>query len=86
MLLCVCRVSRVDISYNWLTLGHCIQVNELWKAGAAKAYLVPGLIRFVSEEGPYLSNTNGGPRMFVNLEDHTSHTFKQPNTEFEVLS
>lgn len=45
---------------------------------------VPGLIRFVSEETPYLSNSHGGARMFVNLEDHVSHTLKKPNLEFEV--
>jgi len=54
------------------------------KAGASEGFRVPALIRFVNDETPYLSNTNGGPRMFVNLEDHLSHTLKKPNLQFEV--
>lgn len=56
----------------------------LLKDGASEGFRVPGLIRFVNDETPYLSNTNGGARMFVNLEDHLSHTLKKPNLEFEV--
>lgn len=62
----------------------CTQAVKLWKSGASEGMRVPGLIRFVSEETPYLSNSHGGARMFVNLEDHVSHTLKKPNLEFEV--
>ncbi|EIE21168.1 hypothetical protein COCSUDRAFT_33813, partial [Coccomyxa subellipsoidea C-169] len=55
--------------------GTCLAgANALLRSGASEGFRVPPLIRFVSEEMPYLSNTNGGPRMFVNLEDHLSHT------------
>ncbi|EIE25101.1 hypothetical protein COCSUDRAFT_40439 [Coccomyxa subellipsoidea C-169] len=35
-------------------------------------FAVPPLIRFVNGEEAYLANTNGGPRMFFNIEDHLS--------------
>jgi hypothetical protein len=42
----------------------------------------PALIRFVSGNPFYLSHTNGGPRMFVNIEDHISRSTGKPNKEF----
>ncbi len=30
----------------------------------------------------YLSNTHGGPRMYINLEDYVSRQSRRPNTEF----
>ena len=62
------------------------QLVDLWKSGANQGFLVPPLVRFVSEDSGYLSYTNGGPRMFVNLEDHLSHTTKTPNVQFEVCT
>lgn len=60
------------------------QLVDLWSNGANQGFLVPPLVRFVSEDSGYLSYTNGGPRMFINLEDHLSHTTKKPNVQFEV--
>ena len=28
--------------------------------------------------------SNGGPRMYINMEDHVSHSLKKPNIPFEV--
>jgi hypothetical protein len=47
---------------------------------------VPPLIRFVGEEEAYLSNANGGPRIFFNIEDHQSYQTGHPNTKFDVRS
>ncbi|KAK9908511.1 hypothetical protein WJX75_008992 [Coccomyxa subellipsoidea] len=78
--------DQYEVSVTMDKAGTCLaRANELWKSGAAEGFRVPPLIRFVSGETPYLSNTNGGPRMFVNLEDHLSHTLKKPNLEFERI-
>ena len=45
---------------------------------------VPPLIRFVGEEEAFLSNANGGPRMFLNIEDHQSYQTGKPNLRFDV--
>ena len=60
------------------------QLAKLWEQGANQGFLVPPLVRFVSGDQGYLDMTNGGPRMFINLEDHISHTTKKPNLPFEV--
>ncbi len=61
-----------------------MQLAELWESGAKEGFLVPPLIRFVSEDAGYLAPTAGGSRMFINLEDHISHSTKKPNLPFEV--
>lgn len=63
-----------------------VQLAKLWDEGASQGFLVPPLVRFVSGDRGYLDMTNGGPRMFINLEDHISHTTKQPNLHFEVMT
>ena len=45
---------------------------------------MPALLRFVNNETPYLGMSNGGPRMYINMEDHVSHSLKKPNIPFEV--
>lgn len=45
---------------------------------------VPPLIRFVGEEDAFLSNANGAPRMFLNIEDHQSYQTGEPNLKFDV--
>lgn len=45
---------------------------------------VPGLIRFVGEEDAFLSNANGGPRIFFNIEDHQSYQTGTANHRFDV--
>ena len=45
---------------------------------------VPPLIRFVGKEEAFLSNANGGPRVFLNIEDHQSYQTGEPNLKFDV--
>ena len=45
---------------------------------------VPPLIRFVGNEEAFLSNANGGARIFFNLEDHQSYQTGRPNLKFDV--
>lgn len=47
-------------------------------------FRVPGLIRFGAATDAYIGNTNGGPRMYVNIEDHLSHSTGERNAAFEV--
>jgi hypothetical protein len=47
-------------------------------------FAVPPLIRFVNGEEAYLANTNGGPRMFFNIEDHLSMSTGVDNTKFQA--
>ncbi|CAL8469269.1 g8810 [Coccomyxa elongata] len=78
--------DQYEVSVTMDKAGTCFAgAVKLWKSGASEGMRVPGLIRFVSEETPYLSNSHGGARMFVNLEDHVSHTLKKPNLEFEKV-
>ena len=53
--------------------------------GPGASVPVQPLIRFVNGEGAYLANANGGPRMFFNMEDHTSHSTGQEATKLQVL-
>lgn len=46
--------------------------------------MVPPLFRFVNGESAYLANANGGPRMFLNLEDHLSKSTGVVNAKFQV--
>lgn len=63
---------------------HHTQVSALWKSGLGEGFRVPALLRFVNGEDPYLAMSNGGPRMYINMEDHVSHSLKKPNIPFEV--
>ena len=63
----------------------CMQVQDTMdKENFAMGFPVPPLIRFVGEEKAHLSNANGGPRVFFNIEDHQSYQTGRPNTMFEV--
>eukprot|EP00884_Botryococcus_braunii_P005954 jgi/Botrbrau1/1535/Bobra.0107s0023.1 len=48
----------------------------------AYGFRAPSLVRFVNSEKAYLSPTNGGARMYVNMEDHVSYNTGRPNVEF----
>lgn len=51
--------------------------DELWEG-----FRTPILIRFVGEEDAYLSNTNGGPRAYFNMEDYVSYNSRMDNKKF----
>ena len=63
---------------------YVLQANALWKSGLGEGFRVPALLRFVNKEDPYLAMSHGGPRMYINMEDHVSHSLKKPNVPFEV--
>lgn len=60
-------------------MGDAVVAEDL-----AGGFAVPPLIRFVNGEEAYLSNTNGGPRMFFNIEDHLSMSTGVDNTKFQA--
>jgi hypothetical protein len=51
--------------------------SSLWEG-----FRTPALIRFVTGEDFYISNTQGGPRMYVNIEDYLGLTTGKPNTKW----
>ncbi len=54
------------------TAGSCLAgiVEMVNTNGWGRSILTPPLIRFVSENDAYLSLTNGGARMYINIEDY----------------
>ncbi|KAK9908861.1 hypothetical protein WJX75_003902 [Coccomyxa subellipsoidea] len=60
--------DQYEVSVPLETAGDCLKKAK----DLAGGFAVPPLIRFVNGEEAYLSNTNGGPRMFFNIEDHLS--------------
>lgn len=62
-----------------------VQVGDaIFSQGLDEGFRVPNLIRFVNDESAYLSTAHGGPRMFINLEDHLSLTTGVDNSAFQV--
>jgi len=55
--------------------------DSLWEG-----FRTPALIRFVTGEDFYISNTQGGPRMYVNIEDYLSRSTNQPNTKWDRVA
>ena len=64
------------------------QIGDMLYAGdgPGASFPVQPLIRFVNGEEAYLSNAHGGPRMFFNIEDHTSLSTGQEDVKFQVCS
>jgi len=62
-----------------------VQVGRaMYEENLLLGFSVPPLIRFVGEEEAFLSNANGGPRIFFNIEDHQSYQTGMPNVKFNV--
>lgn len=59
-------------------------VGAVTSQDLAGAFVVPPLLRFVSAEEAYLSNANGGARMFFNIEDHLSWNTGVVNARFQA--
>ena len=59
-------------------------VGAVTSQDLAGGFVVPPLLRFVSAEDAYLSNTNGGARMFFNIEDHLSWNTGVVNARFQA--
>ncbi len=57
--------------------------NEIYSSqNLWEGFRTPALVRFISGEEFYLSNTHGGPRMYVNIEDYVSKSSNSPNRQF----
>lgn len=63
--------DQYEVSIPLDRAGTCLEEVGAEIYGPAKLYeglRTPGLIRFVNGEEYYLSTTNGGPRMYINIE------------------
>ena len=77
--------NQLEVSVPMEIAGDCLMEvgNEMYGPAALwEGFRTPGLIRFVTAQDFYLSNTNGGPRMYVNIEDYLSLSNGQPNTKW----
>jgi hypothetical protein len=55
--------------------------DSLWEG-----FRTPALIRFVTGEEFYISNTHGGPHMYVNIEDYLSLSTNKPNEKWDRIA
>ena len=63
----------------------CLQVHDaMYEQDLLLGFPVPPLIRFVGQEDAFISNANGGPRIFFNIEDHQSYQTGMANRRFDV--
>lgn len=79
-------MTQMTLWERVLIKGMAVQVGQKLYGASHNSYAfrTPGLIRFISAEDAYLSPTNGGPRMYINLEDHLSYNTGKLNKEFLV--
>lgn len=64
--------DQYELAVPLKTAGTCFDGLTKWvqENNAGNALISPPLIRFVSETESYLGLTNGGPRMYINIEDY----------------
>ena len=80
--------DQYEVSFPLESFADCLEKvgaevygsQRLWEG-----FVTPMLIRFVREEDAYLSNTNGGPRAYVNLEDYLSYNTRRTNKHFQQV-
>lgn len=67
----VCRASSISLSMTWefVVSGTGVHSGQSSAPGAAS-------VRFVKEETALLAPTNGGARLYINMEDYNSKTGK----------
>lgn len=78
--------DQYEVSVPLEYFADCLQMigeevygdSNLWDG-----FRTPVLIRFVAEEDGYLSNTNGGPRAYFNMEDYVSYNTRVVNARFQ---
>lgn len=80
--------DQYEVSVSLSQAGTCLEgaIEQIY--GPDKLYegfRTPPLLRFVTAEEFYLSPTNGGPRMYVNMEDYISHSSGKPNEPFQAV-
>jgi hypothetical protein len=80
--------NQLEVSVPMEIAGDCLMEvgaavygpDNLWEG-----FRTPGLIRFVNGEDFYISNTHGGSRMYVNIEDYLSKSSGKPNTKWDSV-
>jgi hypothetical protein len=80
--------KQLEVAVPMEVAGDCLVALDSVMYGpsqAWKGFRTPALIRFVDGEDFYLSPSNGGPRMYVNIEDYVSLSTGQPNKEFDQV-
>ncbi|CAL8471830.1 g11372 [Coccomyxa elongata] len=85
-------MAQYELAIPLERAGDCFtQINEfvyINKSIDLSAFTYFSQVRYLNEETAYIAPTNGGPRVFLNLEDHNS--FNSPNgpvinTDFHKL-
>ncbi|KAK9796706.1 hypothetical protein WJX73_006743 [Symbiochloris irregularis] len=78
--------DQYEVSVDLGIAGDCMQTvhDAIQEQDLGIGFRIPGLIRFVGQEEAWLSNANGAPRMFFNLEDHLSHQTGRENVPFQA--
>lgn len=79
--------DQYEFSVTLEDIGNCIDeiADIMYSEDLLLGFPVPPLIRFVGQEEAYLSNTNGAPRIFFNIEDHQSYQTGHPNHRFDKI-
>ena len=78
--------NQLEVAIPLEIAGDCLMEVGAEMYGPAalwEGFRTPALIRFISGQDYYISNTHGGPRMYVNIEDYLSLTTGKPNTKFD---
>ncbi|GMH44322.1 hypothetical protein BSKO_12256 [Bryopsis sp. KO-2023] len=78
--------DQYEVSVPIDIFADCLEMmgDEIYGRDALwDGFRTPVLVRFVSEEDAYLSNTNGGPRVYFNMEDYVSYNTKVVNARFQ---
>jgi len=77
--------DQYEVAIPLEVAGDCLELlnktvygpDNLWQG-----FRTPGLLRFVAGEDFYVSMSNGGPRMYVNIEDYVTRSSGKPNDKF----
>ena len=80
--------DQYEVAIPFEKAGTCIKglTGEIYGPRQLNVgFRTPALMRFVSGEDFYLSPSNGGPVMYVNIEDHLSLSSGRQNEEFDAV-
>ena len=80
--------DQYEVAIPFEKAGTCIKglAGEIYGPRQLNVgFRTPALMRFVSGEEFYLSPSNGGPVMYVNIEDHLSLSSGRQNEEFDAV-
>ncbi|KDD76265.1 hypothetical protein H632_c292p1 [Helicosporidium sp. ATCC 50920] len=80
--------AQYEVSVPLETAGSCMRLvrDRIYgRQRLSEGFRNLGLVRFVSGEEFYLSNTHGGPRMYINIEDYLTLSGTRNDKFFEVI-